>query len=144
MTDTTKRQVNLVRTEHGRYRATNARGGELAIGSGADDEFTPVELLLAAIAACSSIDVDFIVSRRCEPQTFQVTSRGDKVREGGGSRMERLAVDFRISFADVEGAVEARQVLPRAVAMSRDRLCTVSRTVQVGTEVTMTVGGAPV
>ena len=54
------RHVSLRREETGRYTVTNARGGTLSIG-GSDDDFTAVELLLSAIAACSSIDVDSLV-----------------------------------------------------------------------------------
>jgi hypothetical protein len=43
------RQVSLVRVGPGRYQVRNTRGGSLTIGSGANDEFTPVELLPAAI-----------------------------------------------------------------------------------------------
>ena len=46
----THRQVGLERLGRGRYRVTNARGGEMVIGDGSSDDFTPVELLLAAVA----------------------------------------------------------------------------------------------
>src|SRR5699024_8911343 len=44
MTTDTHRSVDLDRTERGRYRASNVRGGQLVIGDGSTDDFTPVEL----------------------------------------------------------------------------------------------------
>jgi len=61
------KKVSLVRRSQGHYTATNARGGQIQLGSGQDAEFTPVELLLAAIGGCSSIDVDTVTSRRGNP-----------------------------------------------------------------------------
>ena len=55
--DQTLRFVNLVQIGEGRYKAINRRGGVLPIGSGDDPDFSPVELLLAAIAGCSVLDV---------------------------------------------------------------------------------------
>ena len=67
------RSVSLSRTAHGEFDVTNVRGGTIHIGTGETDDFTPVELLLTAIAGCSAVDVDFITSRRAEPGEFTVT-----------------------------------------------------------------------
>ena len=62
---TTLRSVGLTKIGEGRFKATNDRGGETFMGAGGDDpDFTPVELLLAAIAGCSAIDVDLITRKR--------------------------------------------------------------------------------
>jgi uncharacterized OsmC-like protein len=53
--------------------------------------------------------------------------------------MDNLAVEFTVHFPEGEDGDKAREALPRAVKMSHDRLCTVSRTVQLGTAVTTTV-----
>jgi putative redox protein len=127
------RRVEIERLSLGRYRATNVRGGTVTIGGGDDTEFTPVELLLAALGGCGGADVDYITSKRAEPESFRVTVTGDKIRDDNGNRLTNLAVTFRVTFpADADAA---REVLPRAVAQSHDRLCTVSRTVQLGAPV---------
>lgn len=134
----TFRSVDLERIHLGRYAARNARGGTLEFGTGdADDpRFTPVELLLTAIGGCTAADVDFIVSKRAEPIAFSVRSTGDKIRdEAGTNRVVNLTVEFTVAFPDGEGGDAARETLPRAVQMSHDRLCTVSRTVEVGTPI---------
>ncbi len=69
----TLRSLDLTRLEKGRYRVTNSRGGSIEIGQGTASElFSPVELLLAAIAGCGAIDVDFITAKRAEPERFDV------------------------------------------------------------------------
>jgi putative redox protein len=146
MGDDTLRSVHFERTENSKYLVHNVRGGTLSVGSGGetDTDFTPVELLLAAIGACSAIDVDVVVSRRAEPTEFSAVVRGDKIRDPEqGNRIENLAVEFTIRFPDGEGGDKAREALPRAVKMSHDRLCTVSRTVELGTPVSTTLVDEP-
>jgi uncharacterized OsmC-like protein len=50
-------------------------------------------------------------------------------------------VTFRLTFPDGEGGDAARALLPEAVQRSHDRLCTVSRTVELGTPVTTGIEG---
>ncbi len=130
------RSVSMTRIEKGLYEVTNARGGRMRVGGGGDtDDFTPVELLLVAIASCSATDVDFITSRLAEPESFAVTSEGEKAKDDDGNHLDDLEVTFRVRFPEGPEGDRARERLPRAVAQSRDRLCTVSRTVQRGTPV---------
>lgn len=134
----TLRQIELARMGEGRYKATNRRGGVLPVGSGDDPDFTPVELLLAAIAGCSAIDVDLITGKRAEPEEFRVECRGDKVRDEQGNHIVGLQVTFDIVFPEGEDGDRAREMLPRALAQTRDRLCSVSRTVALGEPVEFT------
>lgn len=133
------RSVNISRIAPGRFRAVNARGGELEFGSGDDADFTPVELLLTAIGGCSGIDVDLITGRRAQPESFAVTVEADKVRDGDGNHLAGVRVSFALRFPAGEAGDAARQVLPDAVQRSHERLCTVSRTVQLPTPVEMSV-----
>jgi len=140
MTDYTVRSVDIQRTSVGRYVARNVRGGSISMGTGDEDSFTPVELLLAAIGGCTAIDVDLITSRRAEPNEFLVKVTGDKIRgEAGGNRLENLTVEFTVGFPDGKAGDAARETLPRSVQMSHDRLCTVSRTVELGTPVSIAI-----
>lgn len=141
MTDETLRTVRVERTAAGHYTATNVRGGQITFDSGADTDFTPVELLLAALAGCTAIDADVATSRHAEPAEFTVTATGDKISDELGSRMVNLAVTFKVTFPEGEAGDRARTILPRAVRTSHDRLCTVSRTIEIGTPVTSTVEG---
>jgi uncharacterized OsmC-like protein len=135
MTDQTWRSVTLQRTGPGRFVATNARGAAVAISGQDPDTFSPVELLLAAIAGCTGLDVDALTSRRAEPGSFELRAGGDKLRDQDGNRMDQLEVVFRVRFPDGAAGDEARAVLPAAVKRSHDRLCTVTRTVERATPV---------
>jgi len=139
MADETLRSVTVRRTSLGRYEAHNTRGGTLTFGVGDGSDFTPVELLLAALGGCTAVDVDLATSRHAEPATFTVRVAGNKVDDELGNRLTDLTVTFTVAFPDGEGAERARTILPRAVKTSHDRLCTVSRTVEIGTPVTAAV-----
>lgn len=131
------RTVELVKMGEGRYKATNRRGGVLPVGRGEDPDFTPTELLLAAIAGCSAIDVDLITGKRAQPDRFEVHASGEKIRDEHGNRMTNLRLVFDVAFPEGEDGDAARGVLQSAIEKSRDRLCTVSRTVAVATPVEM-------
>ncbi|MFF3446202.1 OsmC family protein [Streptomyces sp. NPDC002667] len=142
MTDDNLRSVTVERTGTGAFTATNTRGGTITFGTGgpgAEDAFTPVELLLAAIGGCTAADVDVATARHVEPTRFTLTVTGDKISDEQGNRMTDLAVTFSVAFPDGEAGDRARAILPRAVRTSHDRLCTVSRTIEAGTPVTVTV-----
>lgn len=128
----THRRIELGKIGEGRYKATNDRGGVVAVGSGADPDFTPVELLLAAIAGCSAIDVDLITGKRAEASAFDVVAEAEKVRDEDGNHLVDLRISFAVRFPDGDDGDRAREALPRSIAQSRDRLCTVGRTVQLG------------
>lgn len=127
---------------HGRYLATNPRGGVLPIGSGEDPDFTPVELLLAAIAGCSAVDVHLITRKRADALDFQIDAAGETVRDSGGNHLTGLRVTFDVTFPEGPEGDAARAALPRALVQTRDRLCTVGRTVALGEDIAYEVADA--
>ncbi|MFC7533021.1 OsmC family protein [Actinoplanes sp. GCM10030250] len=144
MADETLRSVTLQRTSLGQYEVRNTRGGTITVGVGDGTDFTPVELLLAALGGCTGADVDHITSKRAEPDHFSVHVTADKVRdETGGNRLVNLAVELRVTFPEGAAGDAARAVLPRAIRMSHDRLCTVSRTIELGTPVDTRTESSP-
>jgi len=134
-TDSAHRSVRLERIENSRYVVTNDRGGQISVGSGQGTDLTPVDLLLAAIGGCTAIDVDILTSRRAEPDAFEIVVEAEKVRDEAGNHLTDIVVNFRIRFPDGEQGDKARALLPDAVKKSHDRLCTVSRTVELGTPI---------
>jgi putative redox protein len=136
-TDSVHRSVRLERVENGTFLVTNDRGGELRIssGSGGTADFTPVDLLLAGIGGCTAMDVDALTSRRAEPEAFEVAVDAEKVRDEAGNHLTDIVVTFRVRFPGGEAGDKARSRLPDAVKKSHDRLCTVSRTVELGTPI---------
>lgn len=135
MTEVTHRNVTIERTAAGRFVAVNARGGRIAFGTGGDDEFTPTELLLAAIGGCTAIDIDILTTRRAEPTGFEVAVDAEKVRDSSGNHLADIEVTYRISFPPGAAGDDARAVLPAAVRKSTERLCTVGRTVEMATPI---------
>jgi len=138
-TDSAHRSVRLERIENSRYTAINDRGGKITMGTGAGTDFTPVELLLAAIGGCTAVDVDVLTSRRAEPDSFEIVVDAEKARDAAGNHLTDLQVTFRITFPAGEQGGKARELLPDAVRKSHDRLCTVSRTVELGTPIAMRI-----
>jgi putative redox protein len=136
----THRHVAITRVSASRYAVTNERGGTISVGDGSGDDFTPVELLLTAIASCTAIDVDIVTSRRAEPGSFRVEVDADKVRDEGGNHLTDIVVTFSIAFPEGPDGDKARAILPGIVRQSHERLCTVSRTIELGTPITPRIG----
>lgn len=131
-----RREVSVERIASRRYRATSAASGaSLEFGQG-EGLLSPVELLLAAIAGCSSIDVDVATTRRSEPETFKVDTSGYKVTEDGASRMRDISMSFDLKFPDSPEGRKAEAMVDRIIQLSHDKYCTVSRTVELGATVT--------
>jgi uncharacterized OsmC-like protein len=138
----TSRSVELTRQRKARYVATNRRGGSIEVGEGDDAAFTPVELLLTAIAACTAMDVDYIVGKRAEAESGRLRSSARKVSDDAGNHLVDLEITLDLRYPDGPGGDAARTALPMAVQRSNDRLCTVGRTVQLGTPVLATLAGS--
>ena len=134
-TSSAHRTVTVERLAPGTFAVVNSRGGRITFGTGSGTDFTPTELLLAAIGGCTAIDVDILTSRRAEPDRFEVQVDAEKIRDTEGNRLTGIEVTFRIAFPGGEAGDQARVVLPDAVRKSHDRLCTVGRTVEVGTSI---------
>jgi len=137
--DSVHRTVTVERVGPGVFTVTNTRGGQLTFGTGRGTEFTPTELLLAAIGGCTAIDVDILTSRRAEPDRFQVWAEANKARDTGGNRLTDIQVTFQITFPPGGPGDDARAILPDAVRKSHDRLCTVGRTVEIGTPIATSI-----
>jgi putative redox protein len=135
MDDETLRGIDLTQIGEGRYQVINRRGGVLPIGTGENGDFTPVELLLAALAGCTAIDVGLITGKRAAPDRFDIRTEGHKIRDEGGSHLVDLTVTVSAVFPEGADGDRAREVLPRAVQQTGDRLCTVGRTLQLGTRI---------
>ncbi|MEV0624532.1 OsmC family protein [Nonomuraea wenchangensis] len=122
--------VWVERTEDGGFRATNARGAEVRIGGGEDEgAFTPVELLLAAVGGCNIVTVEPLTAQRGHRLVrLAMTVEAQKVES---NRLGPVTITY-----DVELPSEAADEVFRAVAgRVHDKYCTVSTSLQDGTEV---------
>jgi uncharacterized OsmC-like protein len=129
------RNVTVERIANGVFSVINSRGGRITFGTGSGVDFTPTELLLAAVGGCTAIDVDILTSRRAEPESFEVRVDANKARDAAGNRLTDIEVTFRIAFRGGEQGDDARAILPDVVKKSHDRLCTVGRTIETGTPI---------
>ena len=150
MTDETRdrasaswRGVDVTRTGEGRFQATNQRGGVLPFSSGDDDDFSPVELLLVALAGCAALNIEAITGKRATPTSFAATGEGHKIRDDNGSHLVDLRITLDIAFPDGPDGDRAREILPRAIQQTHDRICSVSRTVALGEPVEYAVSEPP-
>jgi len=134
------RSVTVSRIGSTKFEVANDRGGEMTIGMGEGSEFTPVELLLAAIGGCTAIDVDILTSRRSEPEKFTVRVDAEKVRDDLGNHLTDVVVTFQVAFPATPAGDDARAILPDVVRKSHDRLCSVGRTVEIGTPIATRIG----
>jgi uncharacterized OsmC-like protein len=135
MEEISEKSVTLVREAEGVYVATNAQGDSLRFGYNVDGALSSIELLLTAIAGCSSTDVDMMTSRRSEPTTFEVTSQAQKVTEDGASILRNIQVTFDLEFPEGEDGDKARARVSSALKSAHEKTCTVSRTVDAGVPV---------
>lgn len=122
----------MIRTGPAAYLATNAAGASVRVGG--EDALSPVELLLAALAGCSAVDVDVMTARRAEPSRFEVTASARKSTQGG-NHLEDVTLTFSLAFPEGEAGDQARARIDHALAASHARDCTVSRTVELPTPV---------
>ena len=124
--------VERVALQH--YRATNAAGASLDFGQG-NGLLSPVELLLAAVAGCTAVDVDVVTSRRGEPEEFRVTAAAEKISEEGATRLAGVDLQFQLRFDDTAAGRQAEALVNRVIQISHDKNCTVSRTIEAATPV---------
>ncbi|NRQ32671.1 OsmC family protein [Nonomuraea sp. NN258] len=125
--------VRVERTENG-FRATNARGAEVLIGGGDEDGvFTPVELLLAAVGGCNIVTVEPLTAKRGHRLVrLAMTVQSDKVEP---NLLGPVTVTYDVELP-AEGDSEKADEVYRAVAERvHEKYCTVSRSLQEGTEV---------
>ena len=120
------RQTKIERIDRLRYRAYGANGATLDFGVG-EGLLTPVELLLAAIAGCSS--------GRSTPEVFEVLASALKQTEDGAVRLDDVEVDFDVRFPADEQGAKAQKMVDRLIQLSEQKDCTVSRTVEHPTNV---------
>lgn len=135
MSEDNARSVQITRTGFQEFRIENVRGGVISIGEGQNSDFTPVELLLAAIGGCNGVVVDAL-TKRSTPEQFDITVTANKViEENRGSYLDDIEVTFTVRFPDDVAGRKMTQRLPEALVKSHDRFCTVGRTVENDTTI---------
>ena len=127
------------RIGHRRYTGYNDRGARVEIGNTGDEGvFGPVELLKVALAGCAGLTGDNALSRRLGEDvavTIEVGGLTDGPEDRVPAFAERLVVD--LSGLPDDERDKLLTVLHRAI----EEHCTVSRTLEAGASVTLTIDG---
>lgn len=131
--------VEVRRTGDHSYTATNGRGGSVQIGTdGVPDSFTPGELLLAAIAGCSGLTGENLLTRRIG-DSAEVTVYADRTKAPEDpKKFASVQVSFDVDLSSIADEGERGKLLD-AVERAIERSCTVSRSVQESTPITLTL-----
>lgn len=123
--------LEVRRTGKHEFTGHNDRGAEVHIGrSGAENSFSPGELLQLAVAACSAVTAEELITRRVDAN-FTVKADADQVP--GNHQYDALHVDFDIDLTGLDEVTRAR--LETAIRRALDLQCTVSRTIKAAAPV---------
>ncbi|WP_190822959.1 OsmC family protein [Saccharopolyspora pogona] len=128
--------VEVTRTGQHTFTATNPRGGVVTIGrEDAPDAFTPGELLLAAIAACSAVTSENLLVRRLG-EDAKVTVHTDRTKVPEDKhKFASVQVSFDVDLSGVEDHGKLVDAVQRAI----EKYCTVSRSVEEGTPIELSL-----
>jgi uncharacterized OsmC-like protein len=129
--------LEIERSATHEFTARNARGAVVKIGRvGGEGSFTPGELLQIAAAGCAAVTAEELVVRRSgEGARFAATVGNDRRR--GAHEYDALHVGLDVDLSSLDGA--ARERVAAAIRTAVERECTVSRTIEKGTPVTLDV-----
>lgn len=93
--------------------------------------FRPMQMLLAAIGGCSSIDVILILKKQKQTiESFEVEVEGEKEKVEEHSLWKNIALHFII-----KGQVDYEKA-DRAIKLSMDKYCSVSKTLEPTANIT--------
>ena len=130
--DPVKQRSTTLRHEGGmRFAAETGTGRRLTFGNEADkNELSPVETVLAALAACSAMDVVSILEKKRQVvDTYEIDVRGEQ-------RDDYPQVYTRIDVTHiVEGTVVLEAAVRRAVELSASKYCPVNAMISAGATV---------
>lgn len=138
MTPRPPNQVAVEWTGAHRFRAGRPGGPTLEIDGDSADAPSPVETMLAALGACSAVDVvDILTKRRTPPERLTVAITGHRV-ETTPRRLTRVTMDFQVDGASIERVHAAR-----AVELAVNKYCSVRDSLarDIAIELVLTLNG---
>ena len=117
-------------------RATNEEGrfvetdGSPTIG-GSNQGMRPMQLLLAGIGSCSSIDIIHMLKKqRQDLKDIKITVTADREKDKAPSLFTNIHVHF-VLYGDLN-----EKKVERAVSLSMDKYCSVTRILEKTAEIT--------
>lgn len=101
---------------------------------GHDTGFRPTQLLLAAVGGCSAIDVVMILKKQKQRiDSFEIEVDGEKEAVEEYSLFRNIVIHFKL-----KGEIELEKA-ERAVQLSIDKYCSVSKTLEPTAKITYKV-----
>jgi len=124
-------KINLERiNDNFRFVAVNGRGDEVHIDNSTVENpqgTSPMELLLMGVAGCSAIDVVAILKKqRQEITSYKAEVSGERIEIDGAKPFKDIYVTISL-----EGDITPEKA-QRAAALSFDKYCSVSKTMEPG------------
>lgn len=125
-------RISVERTDDDRYIATNDRGATIELtGTGAEGRFSPVELLLVAVAGCNIVTTEPLTTQRGHRLPKLVASAtAEKIER---NKLGPVTLTYSVTFPAGDEAAE--QVFRDVAERVEERHCTVSRSLREGTPV---------
>lgn len=130
-------KVNLKRIDDAYHmEASNDDGnlvytdGSPAIGGG-NKAMRPMQMVLAAVGSCSSIDVIMILKKQKEPlEDIQITVEGERHEDRTPKTFKKIHIHYKL-FGDLKEAKAKR-----AINLSMETYCSVSIMLKASVEIT--------
>ena len=122
------RSTALIHQGGTRFTSTTGSGRTLTFGDDPEqNQLSPVETVLAALAACSAMDVVSILDKKRQKfDSYQVDARGEQ-------RGEYPQIYTRIDVTHiVEGTAVLESAVRRAVELSASKYCPVNAMISAG------------
>lgn len=122
-------EVGVTWVQGVQFVATGAGGHSIVIDAPMGREtwqgFKPSELLLAAVAGCTGVDViDILRKKRQRVTDLRVSARGEQ-REEYPRAFERIHVHYEVTGHDV-----SKLAVEQAIELSHEKYCMVAATVR--------------
>lgn len=121
------------------FEVTNDKGHKVLLDNKSKKEgkvegTSPMELLLAALAGCSSIDIIAILNKqKINPTDFKMDVEGDRIPNVAPSLFYKIKVNVRL-----EGDISPEKA-KRAVSLSFDKYCSVAKILEYSTPIRYSV-----
>ena len=113
------------------FEVTNDNGHKVLLDNKSKEEgISPMELLLAALGGCSSIDIVAILNKqKINPTDIKMEIEGDRTTNLMPSLFHKIKVNVRL-----EGDIHPEKAR-RAVSLSFDKYCSVARILEHSTSI---------
>ncbi len=133
----TIKKITLNRIDdHMNFEAVDAKGKTVLFDAGPkiggkSNGVSPMESLLMAAAACSSIDVVMILKKmKQQIDDYKVEVEAERISEGEASRYKTIHLHFVLT-----GEIKEKK-LEKAIQMSLEKYCSVSKILAHSAEIT--------